>query len=231
MKNFDVGPIWILIATISCRSVQFAEIDGKSFSKFGAASEWQFDSFVNCKMIGDEFMKINFNHLLRGDTRTRFGWKWKPYCACLIIIRSDYTIRANNHRCVYVRVYVRQVFDGNPMPCRKKRANDYGAAPEAAQWNGSMDEPPVASLTDQLPAQGTFDNLCCIRCIRARAFCPGSRILQRIRSCAFSQRRKFHQTKLLFLGSSLLSWQLPSLRRLACIISECSMRSMSEFSY
>lgn len=70
-----------------------------------------------------------------------------------------------------VRIYVRRVFDGNPMPCRKKRVNDYGAAPEAAQWNGSMDEPPVASLADQPSAQGTFDNLCrCIQCTRTRAF-------------------------------------------------------------
>jgi len=48
-----------------------------------------------------------------------------------------------------VRVYIRQVFDGNPMPCRKKRVNDYGAAPEAAQWNGSMDELPVASFVNR----------------------------------------------------------------------------------
>lgn len=124
----------------------------------------QFNSFVNCKMAGDEFMKIRFNRLLRGDSKPVSVRK--RTARCLIIIRPDYTIRANNHRCMYVRVYVRQVFDGNPMPCRKKRVNDYRAAPEAAQWNDSMDEPPVASLANQPPAQGTFDNLrYCIRCI------------------------------------------------------------------
>lgn len=28
----------------------------------------------------------------------------------------------------------------------ERSGSDYGAVPEATQWNGSMDEPPVASL-------------------------------------------------------------------------------------
>lgn len=95
-------------------------------------------------MIEEEFMKIKFNRSLRDDAKPASAEN--ELYARLIIIRSDYMIRANNHRYMCVRMYVRRVFDGNPMPCRKKRVNDYGAAPEAAQWNGSMDEPPVASL-------------------------------------------------------------------------------------
>lgn len=170
-------------------------------------------------------MKISFNRLLRWRYESPLPVRKWNCTACLIIIRSDYTIRANNHRCVYVRVYVRQVFDGNPVPCRKKRVNDYGAAPEAAQWNGSMDEPPVASLTNQLPAQGTFDNLCCTRCTRAHAFYPrftDSSADCEIRTAFFPRRRKVSPG---CCFASVLPYY-PS-NDVACIISECSISDLA----
>jgi len=78
------------------------------------------------------------------------------------------------------------------MPCEKKRVNDYGAAPEAAQWNGSMDEPPVASLANQpLTQQGIFDNLCrCIRYIKTHTFYSDHRFFSKFELHLF-QRENF----------------------------------------
>ncbi|EGI65443.1 hypothetical protein G5I_06114 [Acromyrmex echinatior] len=59
----------------------------------------------------------------------------------LIVSTDNYSVSRLNVSVIF--------FDDNPVPCEKKRVNDYGAAPEAAQWNGSMDEPPVASLANQ----------------------------------------------------------------------------------
>ncbi|KYN16322.1 hypothetical protein ALC57_11404 [Trachymyrmex cornetzi] len=67
----------------------------------------------------------------------------------LIVSTDNYSVSRLNVSVIF--------FDDNRVPCGKKRVNDYGAAPEAAQWNGSMDEPPVASLANQLLTQGIFD--------------------------------------------------------------------------
>ncbi|KYN40633.1 hypothetical protein ALC56_04942 [Trachymyrmex septentrionalis] len=74
----------------------------------------------------------------------------------LIVSTDNYSVSRLNVSVIF--------FDNNPVPCGKKRVNDYGAAPEAAQWNGSMDEPPVASLANQPLTQGMFDNLCIQPC-------------------------------------------------------------------